>query len=163
MSSKKITLPFIDDFESDFHLLALHSTLEDFRLAFHLNKTLSLFFQRDEKYKICINENELNVPRYYFCYEDKYEYIDYFLIENKHLYSQKNDQDGFFANDEINTQTYFIENDKKANYILIIKGESIDDKISKIINQLKNEKFIQTIYNLSTDKIKNKYYYNLIA
>jgi hypothetical protein len=163
MPVKKIILSFEDDFELDYHILALHTSIEDFRLAFHLNRTLSIFFQREEKHKICIDINESSNPRFYYCFDDKHEFISYFLLENKHQYSQKSESAGLFADEEIITDTYFIENDRKANFILILKGESIDYKIAEISKKLKKENFIRSIYIIPTDKIKNKHYYDLIA
>ena len=67
MANLKLT---IDDFySSDFELIAIHTPLEDYKLAFHINKTLEVSLSKSQK-EISIKSNKGLGYFSWFCYDD---------------------------------------------------------------------------------------------
>ena len=149
-----------DEFdEIDYHLVAIHTSLEDYRLAYFINKKLpiNLCLNKDEIH-INIKEGETKFSR--FNYYDKEKRITWNLIQNKNEVIQQKNEKGqnlfFDINMEVSTKVYLLPEFKKVDYFL--KIENIEDsmnlsKIQLLLNTIEN---ISTAYTIETNKIKTK-------
>jgi len=73
----------LDEFdEIDYHLIAIHTTLEDYRLAYFINQQLPVNLSNsNEEILISIKEGETQFSRFYF--DDEDNFISWNLIQNK--------------------------------------------------------------------------------
>ena len=71
-----------DALEYDFTVVAIHCSLEDYRLAFLINKYVGLHLERTRK-DIDYKETGYSALFPLFTYNDARNYIDYSLVSNK--------------------------------------------------------------------------------
>jgi len=158
MAIHKLDLGEFD--EIDYHLIAIHTSLEDYRLAYFINQKLPINLGKNKnEIQINIKEGETNFSRFY--YHDIKKGISWNLIQNKNEVIQiKNDkrQNNLFSNIsmEVSTKVYLLPEFKKADYFLKIEN-LVDDlnitAIQTILNTIDN---ISTAYTVETNKIKSK-------
>jgi len=158
MAIHKLDLGEFD--EIDYHLIAIHTSLEDYRLAYFINQKLPINLGKNKnEIQINIKEGETNFSRFY--YHDIKKGISWNLIQNKNEVIQiKNDkrQNNLFSNIsmEVSTKVYLLPEFKKADYFLKIEN-LVDDlnitAIQIILNTIDN---ISTAYTVETNKIKSK-------
>ena len=80
MAIHKLDLGEFD--EIDYYLIAIHTSLEDYRLAFFINQKLPINLSKSEnEIQINIKEGETNFSRFY--YNDEESAITWNLIQNK--------------------------------------------------------------------------------
>ncbi len=127
------------DLIHDYTLLSIETRLEDYRLAYFLNKTLGILLERDK-------EDLLILYKDFEGEYSKYTYIDdvykstWHLISNVFVYSES-----FNLFDDLETKHHLIPEKKKSNFFLKIEefyeedDGSIINKISSIPNILKVE------------------------
>jgi hypothetical protein len=149
----------LDEFdEIDYHLIAIHTTLEDYRLAYFINQHLPVNLSKSkEEILISIKEGETQFSRFYF--DDEDNFISWNLIQNKNeVVGEKEiaSQD-LFSNSaqEVATKVFLLPELKKVDYFL--KIESDDDlQINEIVKNLKSIKSLSTVYVVDTETIKSK-------
>jgi hypothetical protein len=145
--------------EIDYNLIAIHTSLEDFRLAYFINQKMPINLSKSkDEVQIKIKEGETHFSRFY--YYDLEKAISWNLIQNKNEVSQqkKDTIQNLFSNItmEIKTKVFLLPEFKKADYFL--KIENIDDTIdvSKIKIILNTIDSISAVYIVDTNQIKSK-------
>jgi hypothetical protein len=157
MAIHKLDLGEFD--EIDYDLIAIHTSLEDYRLAFFINQKLPINLSKSKnEIQINIKEGETKFSRYY--YHNIEKAISWNLIQNKgEVVQQKKDNgQNLFSNLtlEVATKVYLLPEFKKVDYFL--KIENLDEtmngtKIQTALNSIDN---ISAIYTVETNKIKSK-------
>lgn len=149
----------LDEFdEIDYHLIAIHTTLEDYRLAYFINQHLPTNLSKSkEEILISIKEGETQFSRFYF--DDEDNFISWNLIQNKNEVVGKKEitNQDLFSNStqEVATKVFLLPELKKVDYFL--KIESDDDlQINEIVKNLKSIKSLSTVYVVDTETIKSK-------
>ncbi|POS00969.1 hypothetical protein Q361_11622 [Flavobacterium croceum DSM 17960] len=152
----------IDDFEeNDYLLIAIHTTLEDYRLAYFLNKYLGVQLQKQEEdIHIQVKENQSSFSLYSF--HDKEQYVTWNLVQNKNeivIQPEEKPLNNLFSENlqAIETTIYLLPELKKVDYFL--KIENLTEQENLFIETLKKLKTIEKIslvYNIDTNSIKNK-------
>jgi hypothetical protein len=149
----------LDEFdEIDYHLIAIHTTLEDYRLAYFINQHLPVNLSKSkEEILISIKEGETQFSRFYF--DDENNFISWNLIQNKNEVVGKKEiaSQDLFSNSaqEVATKVFLLPELKKVDYFL--KIESDDDlQINEIVKKLKSIKSLSTVYVVDTETIKSK-------
>ena len=149
----------LDEFdEIDYYLIAIHTTLEDYRLAYFINQHLPINLSKSkEEILISIKEGETQFSRFYF--DDEDNFISWNLIQNKNEVigqKEKINQDLFSnSSQEVATKVFLLPELKKVDYFL--KIESDDDlEIAAIVKKLKTIKSLSTVYVVETENIKSK-------
>ena len=149
----------LDEFdEIDYHLIAIHTTLEDYRLAYFINQHLPVNLSKsNEEILISIKEGETQFSRFY--YDDEDNFVSWNLIQNKNEVIGRNEiinQDLFSnSSQEVATKVFLLPELKKVDYFL--KIESDDDlEIQAIVKKLKTIKSLSTVYVVETETIKSK-------
>ena len=149
---------YIDEFdEVDYELIAIHTSLEDYRLAYFLNQKLPILLGKSKsEIQINIKEGVTSFSR--FIYENNATDSCWSLIQNKNeVTTLKSDNNqNLFANSsyEVATKAYLLPEFKKVDYFL--KVENSDNEIDKIIAEIITIARISTVYSVDTDKIKSK-------
>jgi len=141
------------DFEDDCSLIGIHSTEEDYRLAYLLNqhlKTKLTRFKTDLDFK----NSEAKFPLFEF--KDENNYINYYLINNKYsqlVNSQKNV--GLFDG---NYSAIFnlIPEKKKVDFFLKIEGCHQQNFIRTLVDELNKINQVITSYSIDTNTLKSK-------
>ncbi len=157
MAIHKLDLGEFD--EIDYHLIAIHTSLEDYRLAFFINQKLPINLSKSlNEIQINIKEGETKFSRFY--YHNIEKEISWNLIQNKGAVVQqkKDNSQNLFSNLtlEVATKVYLLPEFKKVDYFL--KIENLDETMNMTIiktalNAIDN---ISTIYTVETNTIKSK-------
>jgi hypothetical protein len=149
----------LDEFdEIDYHLIAIHTTLEDYRLAYFINQHLPVNLSKsNEEILISIKEGETQFSRFHF--DDEDNFVSWNLIQNKNEVIGQNEiinQDLFSnSSQEVATKVFLLPELKKVDYFL--KIESDDDlELAGIVKKLKSIKSLSTVYVVETETIKSK-------
>lgn len=157
MAIHKLDLGEFD--EIDYNLIAIHTSLEDFRLAYFINQKLPIILSKSkDEVQINIKEGETNFSRFY--YYDLERAISWNLIQNKNEVSQqkKDTVQNLFSNVamEITTKVFLLPEFKKADFFLKIENteDTMDvSEIKTILNTIDN---ISAAYTVDTNQIKSK-------
>lgn len=142
----------------DYQLIAIHSTLEDYRLAYYINQNLPINLQKGNcNIQISNKEGETQFTR--FVFEDSKD-ISWDLVQNQNAVfvpSQKSNQ-GLFAesSNKFSTKIYLIPEFKKVDYFLKIGNGEVHIDVSKITNCIKKIDRVSTVYTVEVEKIKSK-------
>ena len=142
-----------DNITFDFGLIAIHSAIEGFSLAYILNKTLKGKFKRSSNDEI-INSADFEFYRW----EIKKENIECSLISNQKKVKSKIKKS--------NTSLFFSEETKKVSLIDSLENVDYFIKINSgldinfIVEKIKGLPEIILTYTINNNKIKSKF--NLI-
>lgn len=148
----------IDEFdEVNYELIAIHTSLEDYRLAFFINQKLPILLSKNKNgIQANTKEGEAWFSRY--TYEDDEEDVSWELIQNKNeiLVPKKEKSRNLFADasQEIAARVYLLPEFKKVDYFL--KIENSEQKADKLIGELNAISKISTIYTVNASQIKSK-------
>ena len=146
----------INDFISiDYELIAIHASIEDYRLAYFINKVLQIQLHKNES-NIEIATKEGKSAFSHFIFDDEIHDIVWNLFENKATaIPSENNATGIF--EAIDVTMYMLPEYKKADYIL--KIENIDSSffpLSDVLQQLATITQISTAYTIDQNKLKSK-------
>lgn len=150
----------LDEFdEVDYELIAIHTSLEDFRLAFFINQQLPIILSRsNDEIGVTTKEGEAMFSK--FGYDDAAKDIQWSLVQNKNeiiTYKKSSKQDLFLdENVEITTKVYLLPELKKVDYFLKIENNCSTFEIEEIVQKLNKIEWITTVYEVFPDKIKSK-------
>jgi hypothetical protein len=144
--------------EIDYYLIAIHTSLEDYRLAFFINQKLPINLSKSKnEIQISIKEGDTKFSRYY--YYDVEKTLSWNLIQNKNevIQQKKEESQNLFSNIalEVATKVYLLPEFKKADYFLKIENEETIN-VPNIIQILNTIDGIATTYIVDTNKIKSK-------
>jgi hypothetical protein len=157
MAIHKLDLGEFD--EIDYYLIAIHTSLEDYRLAFFINQILPINLSKSKsEIQINIKEGETNFSRFY--YNDEENAITWNLIQNKNevIQYKKGNTQNLFSNVtmEVSTKVFLLPEFKKADYFLKIENNDDAMNVSKIQILLNTIDSVSTVYIVDTNKIKSK-------
>ena len=145
----------LNQFPENYHLIAIHSDLDEFRLAFFLNKELNIGLKRKNN-DIYFSEQNANYSSYEFL--DDTKYLKWIFFSNKSLVSEKSpDQDlslfskGSTALNEMN----LLSQQKSVDYFLIIENIANKTYIDKVLKKISEISGVITSF-LSDNKLENK-------
>lgn len=157
MAIHKLDLGEFD--EIDYYLIALHTSLEDYRLAFFINQRLPINLSKSKnEIQIHIKEGETQFSRFY--YYDAEKTLSWDLIQNKNevIQQKKEISENLFSDIalEVSTKVYLLPEFKKVDYFLKIENCEDTISVSDIITRLNTIEGISTIYEVDMNKIKSK-------
>ena len=150
----------LDEFdEIDYYLMAIHTSLEDYRLAYFINKNLPINLSKSKnEIHAQTKEGETNFSRFYYYDTDKA--ISWNLIQNKNeiISVRANDFQNLFSNEnsEFSTTIHLLPEFKKVDFFLKIDNSSEAMNFSEIQQKLNTIESIAAIYAVDINKIKSK-------
>ena len=153
MTIRKLNLE--DSFSEEFSLLAIHTDLEDFRLAYFLNKKLGLNLSRKE-FDLNFIDSKGNFS--VFEYIDQDSFLKWNLISNiyNHNFTTNiNNNDLFELSNELVKKFNLLSEYKNVNFLLKLENNENQVDLEDIIKEIKNIPQIITLYNINKD-LKNK-------
>ena len=156
MAIHKLHLEEFD--EIDYQLIAIHSSLEDYRLAYYINQNLPINLKKENcNIQISNKEGETQFTR--FAFEDSKDIV-WNLVQNKNdvFVPSQNSNQGLFAetNNKFSTKIYLIPEFKNVDYFLKIENGEVNIDVSKITNCIKKIDRVSTVYAVEVEKIKSK-------
>lgn len=155
MLSHKLLL---DDVEEDFHLLAVHSSMEEYKMAYSLNKRLQISLKR-ARCDVDFNHGAVQAqyPLYEFKEPEKYRCI--YLIKNKYKGPVKKvtSSGSLFVEEEVTPHlTYLIPEYKNVDYFLKIEEDMETAEIHNLINGISLIPNVVTAYLVDVNQLKSK-------
>lgn len=157
MGIHKLSLDEFD--EVDYELFAIHTSLEDFRLAFFINQQLPILLSRSKE-EIGIKTREGEAMFTKFSFNDDSKDICWSLIQNKNeitIHKTSRGNNLFLDKDvEISTKVYLLPELKKVDYFLKIENNCSTFNKEEILQKLNKIDRITTVYEVIPDTIKSK-------
>lgn len=149
MGTYKILLE--DSIGYDFTLIALHSSLEPYYVAYLLNKHLNIHLGRTSQ-NLIMGKSERSTEHPCFEYKDDYQYIDYYVLVNK-VKIETSVSSGLFETEE--TMHFMPEMPQVDYFLKVVEDGYAFAKADtlKILNQIPQ---IVTAYDVNVSTLKNK-------
>jgi hypothetical protein len=150
----------IDDFVTiDYKLIAIHSSLEDHRLAYFMNRELSILLEKSPNdIWVTINEGESCFSR--FIFEDPGNDSAWNLIQNRNrVTSMQSDTTTSLFEDTglpIETSVFLMPELKTVDYVLKIENMPASFEPDNVVEKLLTIKQIATAYTIDHKKLKSK-------
>ena len=139
-----------------YHLLAIHSVLTDYRLAFFLNKHLNIKLKRAfDDLDISLQDGFYS----FFQYEDEDNLLNWNLISNSSYTNVKNEikESLLFKNTKVELKKIkLISELSQVDFFLKIEYHTDQININQIIKSINEIPNIISVYNLNLKNIKNK-------
>lgn len=136
-------LSFDLEFEHDYKLIGIHSSLEDYRMAYFLNQSLEIQLKRyPEDLDFESQKGHFSV----YEYTNRKNNIDAYLISNKFL--QINDtnanSDSLFPQES--RFIYLIPEKKQVDYFLKIQGLNMEEFLQQTVEKINKTFQVITAY-----------------
>jgi len=150
----------IDDFVTvDYKLIAIHASLEDHRLAFFINRELSILLEKcPNDIWVTVNEGESCFSR--FIFEDPGNESVWNLIQNKNRITtmQSTTTTSLFNKTglPIETSVFLMPELKTVDYVLKIENMPASFEADTVVEKLLAIKQIATAYKIDHKKLKSK-------
>ena len=144
----------LDDFsEEKYSLIGIHSTLEDYKLAYLLNKNLNTrFYKAKEDLEFVREKKKASFSIYN--YENKVENNDWFLVENIFREKPKLEESQILLFPEI--ETHLISEKRNINYFIKISDDITANLMSTIIEQISKIDQVDKAYSIDKNTLKSK-------
>lgn len=157
------------DYDEDDHehivLIAIKSNMPDYKMAYHLNRSLGIRLEKLQQEISLTTENGITYFRN-FQYEDCKNHLNWRLIENKSNYSISNleeagplfkDESDLFASTE-----YLIQEWKTIDYFILVENaDHLFDEV-ELLEKLDKIKNVSTQFVVEPDSLSIKSQKNLI-
>ncbi len=157
MATLKLLIDEVE--ELDFQVLAIHTSLEDFRLAYFLNQKLQLNLSKNPE-EIKIRNKEAHTFFSRFTFEDVKNDVLWNLIENENeiTLKQTNANQGLFTESKnaFVTKDFLLPEFKKVNFLLKIDSGNEHFNTTQILTQVKSIRWVSTAYFINPDGLKSK-------
>ena len=145
----------INDFISDdYELIAVHSSLDDYKLAYMLNKELGVQLSKNLAYvEIAIPEGKSAFSNYIF--DDEKNDVVWTLIENKTTIINSNKQTTSLF-EQVDITVFLLPEFKKADYLIKIENIDYGFDSESIIEKIQEIKNVTTAYAIDITNLKSK-------
>lgn len=156
MPAHKLVLDEI--FEQPYKLLAIHSPVEEYKLAYLLNKHLELRLARSPR-DIDLHTGDENTLFAHFVYEDQQKYCRYHLVSNIARREEKSgsgENSLFFGEQLAVKKSYLLPEFKQVDFFVKIEDEldAVNDRL--LISRILAIAQVSTAYAIDFDRIKTK-------
>ena len=146
----------LDDFcEDEYSLIGIHTTLEDFKLAYLLNRNLQTSFYKSKQnleFENLANKASFSI----FNYSSTEYDFEWFLIANSFKRENQTESNELLLTSE--TKTYLIPEKKKIDFFIKISGEVAYDYVVEIVDKIKRIDQVITSYYIDKNTLKSKDY-----
>ena len=145
----------INDFVSDdYELIAVHSSLDDYKLAYMLNKELGIQLSKNLAYvEIAIPKRKSAFSNYIF--DDEKNDVVWTLIENKTTIINSNKQTTSLF-EQVDITVFLLPEFKKADYLIKIENIDYGFDSESIIEKIQEIKNVTTAYAIDITNLKSK-------
>ena len=151
---------YIEDFEEvDYHIIAIHTSLEDYRLAYFLNRDLEICLSKSTvDIQFQVKKGKTSFAR--FTFEDEKKVINWDLIQNKNevVGVENNAIQDLFSNTKntFSSSAYLLSEFKKVDFFLKIENAANEINVSEIVSKINAIDSITMVYSIDKETIKSK-------
>lgn len=151
---------YIEDFEEvDYHIIAIHTSLEDYRLAYFLNRDLEICLSKSNvDIQFQVKKGKTSFAR--FTFEDEKKVINWDLIQNKNevVGVENNAIQDLFSNTKntFSSSAYLLSEFKKVDFFLKIENAANEINVSEIVSKINAIDSITMVYSIDKETIKSK-------
>jgi len=137
-------------------LIAVKSQIEDYKLAYFLNKSSFFLFQRMSKDLSClINEKTVYFSSFYDINPDLKK--ESFLIKNQALYlSNRSSQVGLFSGSDITNTAFLIPELKDFDYFIKLIGVWKEAETLDLKNFITSLKIVDSSININVNQLRSR-------
>ncbi|AZQ43371.1 IPExxxVDY family protein [Nonlabens ponticola] len=143
--------------EDEFILIGIHSTIESYRMAYMINRYLTMNFSREERDQdVNFKDYIASFPVYKF--QDQEHHVDHYLVPNMTRASVKAivSTGSLFDNEQTTeVKTTLIREYRNVDYLLKIEKDPEEYPVKNILNRLIEIPQVISVYQLDTMSIKN--------
>ena len=144
----------LDDFcEEEYSLIGIHTALEDFKLAYLLNKSLCTSFYKSRE-NLNFQNQRKKASFSIFNYTSVKYGFDWFLIANSSKRENQTESNELLLISE--TKTYLIPEKKKVDFFLKISGDLAYSFVLEIVDKIKKIDQVITSYSIDKNTLKSK-------
>ena len=149
---------YIEDFEEvDYHIIAIHTSLEDYRLAYFLNRDLEICLSKSTvDIQFQVKKGKTSFAR--FTFEDEKKVINWDLIQNKNevVGVENNAIQDLFSNTKntFSSSAYLLSEFKKVDFFLKIENAANEINVSEIVSKINAIDNINMVYSIDKENIK---------
>lgn len=149
----------LEDVEEDeFGLIALYGDIEEYKMAYLLNKYLKLQLKRERR---DIDFNHRSVEAYYahYSFKDFKNFRSYHLVANKFIGESKKilSSGSLFEEEEVRPlQVNLVPEYKKVDFFLKIDEELEQRDLNLLVNAISQIPQVRAVYKIDTDLLKSK-------
>tara|TARA_B110000285_G_C14999417_1_gene550636 strand:+ start:659 stop:1129 length:471 start_codon:yes stop_codon:yes gene_type:complete len=144
----------LDDFcEEEYSLIGIHTALEDFKLAYLLNKSLGTSFYKSRENLSFENQRKKASFSIFNYASVKYDF-DWFLIANSSKRENQTESNELLLTSE--TKTYLIPEKKKVDFFLKFSGNIAYSLVSETVDKIKKIDQVITSYSIDKNTLKSK-------
>lgn len=138
--------------DSDFKLIAVHTSLEGSRLAYFLNEKLNTRFYKNVS---CLTCEALKGEFSHFKWEDESTKMIWHCVANKAICEENLSQESLF--NTISSTYYLIDEMRRVDFF--IKIEDIDHNFNenKIVQKIAGIPWVTSVYAVEVKKLKAKH------
>lgn len=148
--SKVVVLNYEND--HDYNLIGLHTSLDDYRLAFFLNSTLNIQLKRYND-DLDFDTNPAHFSLYTFDCSKTFTYWS--LICNKHNYMSETSSTNNLFKEQFRTSVLIPEK-RQVDYFLKIEADIDMPKLETILTKINNIKNMVTSYSINPKTLKSR-------
>ncbi|APG60729.1 IPExxxVDY family protein [Christiangramia salexigens] len=155
MQSHKMLLEVEDE---QFYLIAIYSSLEEYKMAYSINKYLNIRLERERR-DIDFEYAEYQAIYALFSHKDPNTYYNFFLVANKFKGEPKRilSSGSLFEEEEVRPQeVYLVPEYKKVDFFLKISEEMKQKEFNKLLTKIGQIPQVQAAYAVDTDQLKSK-------
>jgi len=147
------SLDFDSVCEEEYHLIGIHTTLEDYKLAYLLNKEIKTNFSRSNfNLNFTLDKTQASYSLYNYT-NIEYDF-DWFLISNSYNEENVTLNNGLLFPSEI--KNYLIPEKKNIDFFIKILGDPEEEYIDKIITDIKQIAQVITCYAVDYNTLRSK-------
>lgn len=144
----------LEDFcEDEYSLIGIHTALEDFKLAYLLNKNLGTSFYKSREDLNFENQQKKASFSIFNYASTKYDF-DWFLIANSSKRENQTELNELLLTSE--TKTYLIPEKKKVDFFIKISGDLAYSFVLETVGKIKKIDQVITSYSIDKYTLKSK-------
>ncbi len=156
MQSHKLMLEEVE--EDHFQLVAIYSSIEDYRIAYLLNKYLKLNLKRERR-DVDFNQKNIRALFALYTFKDPTNYRTYHLVANKFKGEAKKvlSSGSLFTEEEVRPlEVQLIPEQKKVDFFLKIEEDINPMQLNRLVNRIGQIPHVQAAYRIDLDQLKSK-------
>lgn len=147
MQTHSLSLDILSD--DEYFLIGIHTTLEDYKLAYLLNKNLGTSFSK-LKEGLDFDKTSFSL----FNYSNKKYDFEWFLLANSSKRENQTESNKLLLIAE--TKMYLIAEKKKVDFFIKISGSVQYNFVLETINKIKKIDQVITSYSIDKNTLKSK-------
>jgi hypothetical protein len=141
------------ELEDDYNLIGIHTTEEDYRLAYLLNKHLNT---RLVRFKEVLDFKDSSAEFPLFEYIDEKSFINYYLINNKHLLQVPDSDENSLFEGSYYATSYLVPEKRNVDFFLKITGNYLPNLARQLVHRLNAIDQVITSYEIDPESLKSK-------